>query len=915
MPATKSSKKKERGKGKKAETAQPVAPASEEPQEEEEYRSMLDRWLDRKPAEKKGGLTDKQFGALKPTSTSDYIPIKSVRNGVIETTDDRFIRIVEIEPVNYQLQSADERADIIARFCSWLKIAPAKLHFKCVTMSADSQAHIRQVVEDARDEGTKEALTLATNYTELIREVGQHDALTRRFFIIVESELTNVRSPKKEEIYANLDNIVNTIKMYLSKCGNRVIDHEDETQFVQMLLYTLLNRNLAENYNYRTYQTYVNNCYKKYNTIHLNETPLSPSFIDYIAPRSIDFTSGKHTVIDGLYYAYLFFDADGYRTAVEGSWLQILVNAGNGIDIDLFAQKQDKEQFLNRLANKIARNRASVKDVSDTRSDFDALSDTLASSQYLKEAISRYNEDPYYMTVMITVTAYTEKDLEWRVNELKKLLKARDMMLRECRFWQEEAFRSVLPLCNLDKGIYMKSRRNVLTSGLAASYMFTSFELRDDSGVMFGVNRLNNSICTVNPYNSKLHNNANMAILGTSGAGKTFFLQVLASRLRMRGVQTFILAPDKGTEFLRFCNKIGGSYIKISAGSPHCINIMEIRQLDKSNDALIDGSELMSETESSRLAQKITQLHIFFSLLIPDMNYEERQLLDEAIIKTYERKGITHDNNSLFDPTDPTHTRYKLMPTVGDLHDVLAENPDTKRLGIIVNRLVEGSAKSFNQQTNVNTRNQYVVIDLSELTGDLLPVGMFVALDYIWDLIKEDRTKRKAVFIDEAWQLIGESSNKVAAEFVVSIFKKIRAYSGSAICATQDLSDFFSLEDGKYGKTIINNSRTKVILALERQEAESVKDVLQLTQNEVSSIVTSERGEALLCTANCKVAIRVKASDWERKMITTDRRELIAIQREEREKAEAEAAAREAAATAAAEAAANRAAAQPESSE
>ena len=851
--------------------------------EDEEYRSLFDRLFDRRPAEPSGGLTNRQYSALSTVSTSDYIPIRNIRNGTIETSDDRYIRVVEVEPVNYQLQSADERADIINRFASWLKIAPTKLHFKCITMRADSQSHIKQVIDDAKEENTGTALELVEHYTDLIREVGQKDALTRRFFIIIESELSLTRNPRREEIYGDLDNITNTIRMYLGKCGNRVVDHEDEDAFLQMLLYTLLNRNLAENYNYSTYQTYVDNCVSHYNTIHVNEPPLVPSVVDYIAPRSIDFTNGRYTVIDGLYYAYLFIDSDGYRSVVEGSWLQLLVNAGNGIDIDVFARLQDKETFLNKLANRIARNRSTMKEVSDTRADYDELSETVASSQYIKEAISRFNEDPYYMTVLITVTAYSESDLTWRVNELRKMLKARDMTVRECRFWQQQAFKSTLPINDLDNGIYKKSRRNVLTSGLAASYMFTSFELRDDSGVMFGVNRLNNSICTVNPFNTKLHNNANMAILGTSGAGKTFMLQVIASRLRMRGIQTFIIAPDKGTEFLRFCNKLNGSYIKISSGSPHCINIMEIRQLDKSNDALIDGAQLLSETESSRLSQKITQLHIFFSLLIPDMNYEEKQLLDEAIIETYKRKGITHDNKSLFDPDDPS--RFRTMPTIGDLHDILISRPDTRRLGIIVNRLVDGSAKAFNQQTNVNTNNQYVVIDLSELTGDLLPVGMFVALDYIWDKIKEDRTKRKTVFIDEAWQLIGESSNKIAAEFVVSIFKKIRAYSGSAVCATQDLSDFFSLEDGKYGKTIINNSRTKIILALERHEAESVKDVLQLTNNEVSSIVTSERGEALLCTANCKVAIRVKASDWERRMITTDRAELIAIQREEQERA------------------------------
>ena len=164
------------------------------------------------------------------------------------------------------------------------------------------------------------------------------------------------------------------------------------------------------------------------------------------------------------------------------------------------------------------------------------------------------------------------------------------------------------------------------------------------------------------------------------------------------------------------------------------------------------------------------------------MNHEERQLLDEALIQTYRKKGITHNNGSLYDPENLGH--YRKMPVLGDVYNILKENPDTRRLANIMNRLVNGSASTFNQQTNVNLDNKYTVLDISELTGDLLTVGMFVALDFVWDKAKEDRTVEKAIFIDETWQLIGASSNRLAAEFVLEIFKIIRGYGGSAICAT-----------------------------------------------------------------------------------------------------------------------------------
>lgn len=247
-------------------------------------------------------------------------------------------------------------------------------------------------------------------------------------------------------------------------------------------------------------------------------------------------------------------------------------------------------------------------------------------------------------------------------------------------------------------------------------------------------------------------------------------------------------------------------------------------------------------------------------------------MLDEALVETYAQFGITHDNDSLY--VDSSKTVMKPMPILGDLHKHLKENPMTVRLATIVSRFVTGSAQSFNRQTNVDLSNKYIVLDISELKGKLLPVGMMIALDYVWDQVKADRTKRKMVFIDEIWKLIGGSANRQAAEFCLEIFKIIRGYGGGALAATQDLSDFFSLEDGRYGRAILNVCKTKVILNLEPDEAEYVKDVLKLTRSEIRSITQFERGEALIASNSSKVPVVIKASREEQQMITTDRVEL-----------------------------------------
>ena len=517
------------------------------------------------------------------------------------------------------------------------------------------------------------------------------------------------------------------------------------------------------------------------------------------------------------------------------------------------------------------------KDASDTNTDYDDLDSAIRSGYFLKQGLAN-NEDFYYMNLLITITATTYEELLWRIQEMKKLMISQDMDLRSCYFLQEHGFLSALPLANLDKKLFKLSKRNVLTSGAASCYPFVSYTVCDDNGILFGVNKHNNSLVIADIFDSKQYKNANLAILGCSGAGKTFTMQLIATRMRRKNIQVFIIAPLKGHEFYRASKNIGGEFIQISPASRNCINIMEIRKVDNSVNELLDGPSL----NNSALAGKIQKLHIFFSLLIPDMTHEERQLLDEALIKTYAEKGITHNNESLLDSTHPEH--YKKMPVLEDVYNVLLENNDTKRMAHILNRLVHGSASSFNQQTNVDLSNKYTVLDISELTGDLLTVGMFVALDYVWDITKEDRTKEKAIFVDEVWQLIGASSNRLAAEFVLEIAKIIRGYGGSAVFATQDLNDFFALDDGKYGKGIINNCKTKIILNMEDEEAQRVKQILHLSETEVMNITHFQRGNGLISTNNNNITVEFKASALEKELITTDRQELLEIVERQKKK-------------------------------
>lgn len=837
----------------------------------------------------KDSSAKRKAGKRKPEKlsfTQDFIPIKNLEHGIIETTDGRYIKILEIEPINFMLRSEEEQYEIICSFASWLKISPVHLQFKSITRKADSDKHIAMLRKETETEESEQCKKLSEGYIRLIKDVGSREALTRRFFLIFRyEELRRNENSDYGQICSTLLTAEQNARAYFMQCGNNILQPKDPDEATAEILYMFFNRRscVEEPFHSRVDRIVLDTMAAKNKVIGIDPVP-HIRMAHFIAPRGIDLTHRNYIIMDGLYYSFLYIKGNGFPNKVRAGWMSSLINAGEGIDVDVFLRRENRSKTIDKVAQRIRLNRTKLKSMQDTSTDYEELAGSIQAGYFIKQGIANYNEDLFYMSVFVTVSARTYEELVWRKQQMTDMLKSMDMYVSDCSFQQEDALRTVMPFLQISPKLEKKSKRNVLTSGAASTYMFTSFEMSDDTGVLLGINRHNNSLCIVDLFDTKKNKNANLNLLGTSGAGKTFTMQLLALRMRMRGIQCYIIAPIKGHEFRRACNRIGGQFIKIAPGSPHCINIMEIRHTISPEMELID--ELDYSEMDSLLAQKIQQLMIFFSLLIPDMTNEEEQMLDEALIRTYGKFGITHDNDSVYADRNAVPPKMKTMPILGDLHEELQKNEMTKCIAVIVSRFVTGSAQSFNQQTNVDLSNKYIVLDLSELKGKLLPVGMMIALDYVWDKIKSDRTKKKAIMIDEIWQLIGAGSNRMAAEFCLEIFKVIRGFGGAAISATQDLSDFFGLEDGRYGRAIINNSKNKIILNLEPDEAEFVRDTLKLTKTEIRSITRFERGEALICSNNSKVPVIIKASKEEQEMITTDRAELEAILKERQQEAD-----------------------------
>src|SRR5699024_6655270 len=213
----------------------------------------------------------------------------------------------------------------------------------------------------------------------------------------------------------------------------------------------------------------------------------------------------------------------------------LLVNAGEGIDVDFYLHRQPKDKIQQRLGQQIRINRSKLKDASDTNTDYDDLDSAIRAGYYLKQGLAN-NEDFYYMSLLITITASSLEELEWRIQEMKKLLISQDMDLRSCYFLQERAFLSTLPMMTLDNKLFQLSKRNVLTSGAATCYPFVSYSICDDNGILFGVNKHNISLVIADIFDSRQYKNSNICILGCSGAGKTFTMQTMALRMRRKGI-------------------------------------------------------------------------------------------------------------------------------------------------------------------------------------------------------------------------------------------------------------------------------------------------------------------------------------------------------------------------------------------
>ena len=578
---------------------------------------------------------------------------------------------------------------------------------------------------------------------------------------------------------------------------------------------------------------------------------------DKISPAYVNLQNPKFIEIDNLYYGGLIV-VDYYREQTD-IILKTLLETNINMNISIFYEKQDQFKTIKDLTYHIGNVGVELKENNQNREDIDIAAFTYNDAKYIRKEIQVNNEDIYYLYIYISIYADDVKELEYYLNKIEGISQSKGLQTRRANFRQEELFLSCLPIMENNYSIKDAARRNVLTSGLLATYPFLSSTIFDQDGIFIGTNIYNNSLVFIDRYNNSKYKNANICIFGTSGAGKSFYTKLLILRYKLLGVKQYIIDPEREYNYL--CECLEGVQIKIGPNSKTYINVLEIRK-----ESIEDG-------ESGYLATKIGKLIGFFNLIFGNLNEEEKAIIEEKLIETYKNKNITFDDKSLYKEikeNEKTKKKFKGpedMPILEDLYNILDKDLRTQKFKIKLIPFVKGSMKFFNNISNIKIDNELIVADIYDLGEENLKYGMYLFTEIFWDKIKENRNEKKAIYLDEIWRLIGVTSNKEVASFIYKIFKTIRKYGGSGVAITQDISDIFSLDGGTYGKSILNNSSIKTFFALEEENIKILSEFANLSEKEKIEIKSLKRGECLMFVGDNHILTKIECSKLEKQIL------------------------------------------------
>jgi len=578
---------------------------------------------------------------------------------------------------------------------------------------------------------------------------------------------------------------------------------------------------------------------------------------DFIAPSSLEFSSSYFQI--GTRFARTFY-VYGYPRQIYTGWLSGMINLDEVMDMTLYVYPVESQVVLENLRKKVGQLEAGIQiDAEKGKVRDPGKEAAIMDAEEMRDKLQVGEERFFRLGFYFTIYGNSMDELEFVTHKVESMLGQQLVYSKPASAQQEQGLNSVLPQF-VDQ---LQIRRNVNTGALSTTFPFTSADLTDDHGILYGVNMHNSGLVIFDRFSLE---NGNSVVFAKSGAGKSFAVKLEILRSLMMGVEVFVLDPEN--EYQRMAEAVGGAYVKLSLGSPTRINPFELPKVIDSEEA--DNalrSNLITLHGLLRLMMGGAQSQMLGSnaQVAPALSPVEEADLDAALIETYAKAGITND----------PLTHMSIPPTIADLYETLLHAGGTgPQLAQRLRKYTTGTfAGIFSQQSNIDINNPFAVFNIRDLEDELRPVAMYIVLNFIWNKTKVDKRKRILV-IDEAWQFMKYEDS---ASFIFSLAKRARKYALGITTISQDVEDFI---ESRMGRAIVANASMQLLLKQSPSAIDKLADVFKLTSEEKKRLSQFPVGQGLFFAGQNHVHIQVIASPSETQLITTNPTEVKAIEQQ-----------------------------------
>lgn len=565
---------------------------------------------------------------------------------------------------------------------------------------------------------------------------------------------------------------------------------------------------------------------------------------DLIAPAGLKIDANYLQI--GEKYARVIFIFTYPRYLYTG-WFAPILTLDKEMNISLFIHPVDTAMILNQLRKKVAQVQSQIMEAEEKGIVRDPmLESAIKNMETLRDTLQQGTEKFFKFGVYISIFGSNIKELDETENMIRANLEQKLVYAKPASFRQENGFFSTVPLC--EDLLYIHTPLN--SSPISSLFPFVSINLTSDKGILYGINKYNNSLIIFDRFSLE---NANTVVFAKSGAGKSYSVKLEILRSLMFDADVIIIDPENEYEYLT--EVAGGTFVKISLASPNHINPFDL-PIPRQN-----------ENPADLLRSNVINLTGLLKIMLGGISPEEDAILDRAITETYASRDITAESD--FSKINP--------PVMGDLQTVLKNMQGAESLATRLEKYVSGSyAGFFNEPTNVDIKNKLVTFNLRDLELELRPLAMYVILNFIWNLVRSE-LKKRILAIDEAWTLM---RHKDGAEFLLNVAKRARKYYLGLTTITQDIPDFMS---SPYGQPIINNSSIQLLLKQSPATIDIVQQTFKLTDQEKYLLLEAGVGEGLFFAGLKHVAIKIYASYTEDQIITSDPRQILEIEKAKKE--------------------------------